>query len=55
MPAGAYIAGTIPMIAGNEVRAVNVAEPFLSQGNLPASKFIIIFRIGDKYVFYAPV
>jgi hypothetical protein len=49
------IAGTIPMVVGNEVRAVNVAEPFLAQGNLPAGSFVIIIRIADLYVFYAPV
>ncbi len=49
------IAGTIPTIVGNEVRAVNVAEPFLSQGNLPAGKYIVMFKIGEYYCFYAPV
>lgn len=48
-------AGSIPVIVGNEVRAVNVAEPFLSQGSLPAGSCVIIFRIADKYVFYALV
>lgn len=49
------IAGTIPMAMGNEVRAVNVAESFTSQGTLPAGSFVIMFRIGENYVFYAPV
>ncbi len=49
------IAGTIPMVVGNEVRAVNVAESFTSQGNLPAGRYVIMFRIGETYVFYAPV
>ncbi len=48
-------AGTVPMIAGNEVRAVNAAESFTSQGNLPAGKYVIMFKIGDYYCFYAPV
>jgi len=48
-------AGSIPMVVGNEVRAVNIAEPFLSQGNLPAGSFVIIFKIGEYYCFYAPV
>ncbi len=49
------IIGTDPTIIGNQVRAVNVAESFTSQGNLPAGSYVIIFRVGDKYVFYAPV
>jgi hypothetical protein len=49
------IPGTIPMIVGNQVVAVNVAESFTSQGNLPAGSYVIIFRIADLYVFYAPV
>jgi hypothetical protein len=49
------IAGTIPMVVGNQVIAVNIAEPFWQQGNLPAGRYVIIFRIADLYVFYAPV
>ena len=49
------MAGSMPMIVGNEVRAVNVAESFISQGNLPAGKYVIMFKIGEYYVFYAPV
>jgi hypothetical protein len=48
-------AGTIPMVVGNQVRAVNVAESFTSQGTLPAESYVIMFRIGEMYVFYAPV
>jgi hypothetical protein len=48
-------AGTIPIVVGSAVRAVNVAEPFLSQGNLPAGKYVIMFKIGEYYCFYAPV
>jgi hypothetical protein len=48
-------AGIIPMVVGNQVRAVNVAESFTSQGTLPAESYVIMFRIGEMYVFYAPV
>ncbi|MGB8226282.1 MAG: hypothetical protein WCE45_05385 [Sedimentisphaerales bacterium] len=48
-------AGSIPTVVGSQVEAVNVAEPFLSQGNLPAGSFVIIFKIGEYYCFYAPV
>ena len=49
------MAGSMPMVVGNEVRAVNVAESFISQGNLPAGNYVIMFIIGDYYCFYAPV
>ena len=48
------MAGSMPMVVGNEVRAVNVAESFISQGNLPAGKYVIMFKIGEYYCFYAP-
>jgi hypothetical protein len=48
-------AGTIPIVVGQEIRAVNVAESFYSQGNLAAGKYVIMFKIGDYYCFYAPV
>ncbi len=47
--------GTYPTVLGEQVVAVNVAEPFLSQGTLPAGKYVIMFKIGEYYVFYAPV
>jgi len=49
------VVGDIPTVIGNKVIAVNVAESFTSQGNLPAGSYVIIFRIADLYVFYAPV
>ncbi|MCD4830716.1 MAG: hypothetical protein K8R02_02780 [Anaerohalosphaeraceae bacterium] len=48
-------AGTIPVAMGGLLRAVNVAEPFLSQGTLAAGTFVIVSRAGDKYVFSRPV
>ena len=47
------LAGTYPTVLGEQVVAVNVAEPFLSQGTLPAGKYVIMFKIGEYYVFYA--
>jgi hypothetical protein len=49
------LAGSMPVVVGSQVRAVNVAESFISQGNLPAGKYVIMFKIGEYYVFYAPV
>jgi len=48
------MAGSMPMVVSSQVRAVNVAESFISQGNLPAGKYVIMFKIGEYYVFYAP-
>ena len=49
------MAGSMPIAVGSQVRAVNIAESFISQGNLPAGKYIVMFKIGEYYCFYAPV
>jgi hypothetical protein len=46
-------AGTVPSEIGNQMQAVNLAESFLSQGTLPAGTYAVMFRVGDKNVFYA--
>ncbi len=46
-------AGLYPSVFGQEVRAVNVAESFTAQGTLPAGKYVIMFRMGEYYCFYA--
>ncbi|KPJ66961.1 MAG: hypothetical protein AMJ43_06460 [Coxiella sp. DG_40] len=48
-------AGSVPVEIGGEVQAVNVAESFLEDGQLTADDYVIMFRVGEKYVFYAPV
>ncbi len=48
-------AGSIPVAVGDEFIAVNVAESFTAQGNLPAGTYVIICKIGNYYCFYAPV
>lgn len=48
-------AGTMPVVMGQIVQAVNIAESFLSQGTLAANSYAIMFRVADKNVFYAPV
>lgn len=47
--------GTIPSEIGQEMQAVNLAEDFLEEGQLPAGTYAAMFRVGEKYVFYAPV
>ena len=47
--------GTVPGVMGTETQAINMAEPFLEEGQLPAGTYSIMFRAGGKNVFYAPV
>jgi len=48
-------AGSLPAEIGGQMEAVNVAESFLQQGQLSAGTFAIMFKVGEKNVFYAPV
>ncbi len=44
--------GALPSEIGQETQAINLAEPFLTQGTLPAGTYGIMFRVCDKNVFY---
>ena len=46
-------AGTLPVEIGQQMQAVNLAESFLQQGQLEAGTYVVMFRVGDKNVFYA--
>ncbi len=46
-------AGTTPDELGDEVDAVNLAEPFLSQGTLATGACAIMTRAGQVNAFYA--
>jgi hypothetical protein len=46
-------AGSYPVEIGQDCEAVNLAEPFLEQGTLPADTYAVMSKVGDKYVFYA--
>ena len=48
-------AGSLPVEIGGQMQAVNLAESFLEDGQLLAGTYVIMFRVGEKYVFYAPV
>jgi len=48
-------AGTLPVEIGQQMQAVNLAESFLQQGTLSADTYVIMFKVGEKNVFYAPV
>ena len=48
-------AGSLPVEIGQQVQAVNLAEPFLEAGQLSVGTYAIMFKAGEKNVFYAPV
>ena len=48
-------AGSVPTEIGQQIQAVNLAESFTQQGALPADTYAVMFRVGDKNVFRAPV
>jgi len=45
--------GCEPVVRGMQAQAVNLAEPFDQQGVLAYGTYVIIFRLGNTYVFYA--
>jgi len=46
-------AGSLPIGVGEQMEAVNLAESFLSAGQLASGTYVVIQRAGDKYIFYA--
>ena len=46
-------AGSAPVEIGAQTQAVNLAESYLQQGTLSAGTLAIMFRVGDKNIFYA--
>ncbi len=46
-------AGTWPLEIGQQTEAVNLAESFETEGVLAAGTYAVMFRVGDKNVFYA--
>ena len=48
-------AGSVPAEIGSQMQAVNLAESFLQQGQLSAGTYAVMFRAGEKNVFYVPV
>jgi hypothetical protein len=45
--------GSIPVEIGEQVEAVNLAESFLNEGTLPAGKYGVMVRVGEKNMFYS--
>ena len=46
--------GTEPYEIGQQRQAANLAEPFDQQGTLAVGMIVLMFRVGNKNVFYAP-
>lgn len=47
--------GFEPLEVGGEIEAVNLAESFVEEGQLSAGTYVMVSRVGEKNVFYAPV
>jgi len=45
--------GAVPMEIGEEMEAINLAESFLSQGNLAPGAYAVMSRVGETNVFCA--
>jgi hypothetical protein len=48
-------AGSVPTEIGQQMEAVNLAEPFEQTGALQSETYAVMFRVGNKNVFYVPV
>jgi len=48
-------AGSLPTEIGGEMEAVNLAESFIDEGQLPVGTYAIMFKAGEKNVFHVPV
>ena len=46
--------GSLPVEYGSQMKAVNLAESFLDDGQLSAGTCVLMCRVGGKNVFYAP-
>lgn len=45
--------GVTPTEIGEQVEAINLAEPFLSEGSLIPGAYAVLSSLGEKNVFYA--
>jgi hypothetical protein len=46
-------AGIEPVETGSELKAVNLAESFLSTGSLAAGTYAVMSKVNGNYIFYA--
>ena len=47
--------GSEPSEIGGQMKAVNLAESFVEEGQLSGGTYVVMFRVGRKNVFYVPV
>lgn len=47
--------GAVPAEIGTQMQAINLAESFTQNGQLTSGTCVVMSRVGDKNVFYAPV
>jgi hypothetical protein len=47
--------GSEPTEVGSQMQAVNLAESFTANGQLPTGTYVAVLRVGEKNIFYAPV
>ena len=45
--------GIEPVETGDELKAVNLAESFLSPGSLSAGTYAVMSKVNENYIFYA--
>lgn len=47
--------GSLPVGIGSQMQAVNMAESFLDEGQLSSGSYAVMFKVGNKNIFYASV
>jgi len=45
--------GSSPVKIGQNIEATNLAESFTQSGQLAAGRYVVMFRMGSRNVFYA--
>ena len=47
--------GVIPPEIGQQMQAHNLAESFISTGSLAVGTYVVVTKVGENNIFYAPV
>ena len=48
-------AGFVPSEIGQNMQAYNLAESFIATGTLAVGTYVVVAKVGEKNIFYAPV
>jgi hypothetical protein len=48
-------AGFVPSEIGQNMQAYNLAESFITTGSLAVGTCVMVAKVGEKNIFYAPV